>query len=428
MDIVLQQKQIQSLNLVMTPALRQAIELLQYSTYDLYDYLKEQALDNPLIELNEKEEGPLEYRGNGQSGNPTHSLDWIAEDKINMREELIQHASLQFKRRTDIRLLKYLIDHLDDNGYLQVSNNGAYCEHKITYGIRLLQKIGPIGIGARNLKECLLLQISHQYPTEKLAYQLVNDCFELLGTRKWEEIAKQLRITLSEVKSLHAFILKLNPKPCAIIADFTVEYVTPDIVIKSNAGKLSYFLNDGYLPAIQMNETYLSLQGEGEEIQKYIYEQTNQVQWLMSSIEKRRQTISKIVEVVLQKQSAFFREGFIALKPLTLKEIAEEIDMHESTISRATTNKMIQTPVGTFDFKMLFTSKLDTTSGEDISQTKMKALLQRFIAEENKQKPFSDQKIATYFKEFEGITISRRTVSKYREELNIPSSRMRKEI
>ena len=433
MEILLHQKQIQSLNLVMTPALRQAIELLQYSTYELHDYLKEQALDNPLLELKEKQEDTFEHRASHRNYNlsntATSSLDWIAEDEKNMREELLQQAILQFNRKKDLQLLEYLIYNLDDNGYLQLSKSDeTYNEAFITHGIQLLQQIGPIGIGARNLKECLQLQLAHHYPDEKLAFRLIDEHFELLALRKWDDIAKQLNISLMEVKNLHEFIKKLNPKPCAMIADFTAEYITPDIVIEENDNHLSYFLNDRYLPTIQVNANYLSMRHKGQEVAQYINEQQNQVKWLINSIEQRRRTISKIVEVILTKQKRFFQEGFVALQPLTLKEVADEIDVHESTVSRATANKTVQTPKGTFDFRMFFTSKLDTACGNTISQAKVKTLLESFIAKENKHKPLSDQKIANFFNEQEGVTISRRTISKYREELNIPSSRMRREI
>lgn len=417
----------------MTPALRQAIELLQYSTYELYDYLQEQALDNPLLELKEKKEDTFEHRARhrnyNSSNTATSSLDWIAEDEKNMREELLQQATLQFNHNKDLQLLEYLIYNLDDNGYLQLSKSGEnYTETFITHGIQLLQQIGPIGIGARNLQECLRLQLEHLYPDEKLAHILIDEHFKLLTLRKWDEIAKQMKISLMEVKNLHELIKKLNPKPCAMIADFTAEYITPDIVIEENDNQLSYFLNDRYLPTIQINADYLSMRHEGKEVAQYINEQQHQIQWLVNSIEQRRRTISKIVEVILIKQKKFFQEGFIALQPLTLKEVADEIDVHESTVSRATTNKTVQTPRGTFDFRMFFTSKLDTACGNAISQTKVKTLLENFIAKENKHKPLSDQKIANFFNEQEGVTISRRTISKYREELNIPSSRMRKEI
>lgn len=437
MEMVLQQKQkqIQALNLVMTPALRQAIELLQYSTYELYDYLLEQALDNPLLDLKEKDDNSFRAHENSRHRNLSHSLanslDWIAEDEVNMRDKLVQQASLQFKRDKDICLLKYLIYNLDDNGYLQLTQDRHelnYDEKTITYGVQLLQQIGPIGIGAKNLKECLLIQLTYHYPTEKLAYQLIHEHFDLLTTRKWDDIAKQMKISLAEVKNLYEFIKKLNPKPCTMITDFKTEYITPDIVIELVDDQLAYYLNDSYLPAIQVNHDYLAMRNKGTEVAQYINDQQSQIHWLVNSIEKRRMTISKIVEVLLNKQHKFFQDGFIALQPLTLKEVADAIDMHESTVSRATANKMIQTPKGTFNLRMLFTSKLDTADGDAISQTKVKTLLQRFIKDENKFKPLSDQKIAEFFNKEAGITISRRTISKYREELNIPSSRMRKEI
>lgn len=417
----------------MTPALRQAIELLQYSTYELYDYLKQQALDNPLLELTEKQVDTFEHRASRRNYNTsngfTSSLDWIADDEKNMREKLYQQAILQFNHKKDLQLLEYLIYNLDDNGYLQLSKNEVnYNEALITHGVQLLQQIGPIGIGARNLKECLLLQLEHLYPDEKLAHILIYEHFDLLAIRKWDEIAKKMSLSLMEIKNLHEFIKKLNPKPCAMIADFTTEYITPDIVIEENDNHLSYYLNDRYLPTIQVNTDYLSMRHEGKEVAQYINEQHNQVHWLVNSIEQRRKTIAKIVEVILKRQRNFFQEGFIALQPLTLKEVADEIEVHESTVSRATANKTIQTPKGTFDFRMFFTSKLETSCGDAISQTKVKTLLENFIAKENKLKPLSDQKIANFFNEQEGITISRRTISKYREELNIPSSRMRKEI
>ncbi|AOV08578.1 RNA polymerase factor sigma-54 [Sporosarcina ureilytica] len=434
MQITLQQKQIQELNLVMTPALRQAIELLQYSTYELYDYIKEQALDNPLIELKEKHPDASDYRTphriRSSSNTSSLSLDWIPCDGNDMREELVQHARVQFQDPQDIQLLEYLIYNLDDNGYLFNDDSMEFTcnENALNRGIHLLQQIGPAGIGARSLKECLLLQLAYNHPEEKLAFTLIDAHFDLLANRKWDDIASLMKLTLAEVKKLHEFIKTLNPKPCSTIADFNAEYITPDIVIEESDNGLSYFLNDRYLPAVQVNTEYLSMRHQNQETAKYISDQYNQIQWLLSSIEKRRATISKIIEVVLEKQQNFFNEGFIALQPLTLKEVADEIDMHESTVSRATANKTIQTPKGTFDFRMLFTSKLETSDGDSVSQTKVKKLLQRFIAEENKQKPFSDQKIANYFKTEKGIAISRRTISKYREELNIPSSRMRKEI
>jgi RNA polymerase sigma-54 factor len=421
-ELVLHQKQ--QLNLIMTFELRQAIELLQYSTYELYEYIKEQELENPLVELEEKDEN---WSGKSKSISSEPLIDFVRSNDSGMRINLFEQAKLLFKDVQDQQLLGYIIHNLDDNGYLSIGYED-YSENEIDRGIELLQQIGPIGIGARNLKECLLLQISHKYPDEKLAECLIHNHLELLANRRWDDIAAHLNISLAKVKDLYDLIQTLNPKPCSHLADFTVEYLNPDIIVETKETGISFYLNDNYLPTIHLNKDYSSLHNAKDDTSKYIADQYSRYQWLLNSIEQRRQTIIKIVKVIINKQESFFKEGFISLKPLTLKDVAEEIGMHESTVSRATTNKVIQTPKGTFDLRMFFTSKLETVDGDSISQTKVKALLETFIANENKLKPFSDQKIADYFNSEKGITISRRTISKYREELKIPSSSRRKEI
>lgn len=428
MEIVLQQKQ--ELTLSMTLELRQAIELLQYSTYELEQYIREQELENPLIELKEKEENHLyEERVHSRSssfGTSEMPLDAIQKTDHNMRNELVEQANSIFPDKQIQKLLGYLIHNLDDNGYL--NNDLKLSEHDIEKGIHLLQEIGPIGIGARTLQECLLLQISYTYPENDLAECLVTNHLELIADRKWKEIASCMNISMAEVKSLYDFIQTLNPRPCIILSNDQTEYVTPDIIVERKDDKFAYYLNDGYLPSIQVNADYSSYLKTQNNLSKYFNNHYKSYQWLLTSIEQRRNTIIKIMNVLLERQHSFFENGFLSLKPLTLKDIAEEIDMHESTVSRATTNKIIQTPFGSFDLRMLFTSKLETADGDSISQTKVKALLQKFISQENKFKPYSDQKIAEYFNTQQGISISRRTISKYREELQIPSSSRRKDI
>ncbi|WP_438315857.1 RNA polymerase factor sigma-54 [Sporosarcina sp. FA9] len=433
MQLIIQQRQ--DLSLVMTSELRQAIELLQYSTYELYQYLIEQGLENPLIELEEIEDDSL-YKANLNSNASTYGsiglpLDYVESEKSGMRSNLLQQASFLFRGSEYQNLLKFIIYNLDDNGYLSLDNydyNLTFNEQMIEKGIHLLQQVGPVGVGARNLKECLLLQITYEFPEEQLAKYLVENHLDLLANRKWDDISFQMSLPLSQVKAIYDFIKTLNPKPCSGISDFTTEYLNPDIIVEYKNDGLSYYLNDRYLPKVRLNSDYTSLLKGKNDTSKYLSKHYSSYQWLLSSIEQRRITITKIVMVILERQARFFKDGFISLQPLTLKEVADEIDMHESTVSRATANKIIQTPQGTFDLRMLFTSKLDTTNGDSISQTTMKALLQHYIAQENKHKPFSDQKIANYFNTDKGIKISRRTISKYREEMNIPSSRMRREI
>ncbi|GGA36349.1 RNA polymerase factor sigma-54 [Psychrobacillus lasiicapitis] len=429
MELVLNQRQEQSLT--MTFQLRQAIELLQYSTYDLYQYIKEKELENPLIELEEhsKDFSSVEKSTRKLSSSSTKQLiDYVKGRDICKREKLYQEAKLYFKQKEDQQLLYYIIYNLDDNGYFHVTDQDPFDENTIERGIHLLQQIGPVGIGARSLQECLMLQVIYEFPEANLVQTLLENHFDLLANRKWNEIARLMKISLADVKEMYDFIQALDPKPSFSSSDDSVEYVNPDIIVEYKEGNFTYYLNDGYLPEIHFNNEYAGLLQEKDETSKYINNQYTQYKWLLSSIEQRRSTILKIVKVLLEKQKKFFTEGYSSLKPLTLKEVAMEIDMHESTISRATMHKVIQTPRGSFDLKSLFTSKLETADGSSISQTEVKELLANFIKNENKTKPLSDQKIADYLNTENGINISRRTISKYREELNIPSSSLRKEI
>lgn len=430
MELVLQQKQ--TLSLSMTTDLRQAIELLQYSTYELEQYIRKQEIENPLIELKEKEtnssyEERSQHRSTstGYHGSP---MDNIQSTHSNMRDELFEQAKLIYPNKPVQKLLNYIIYNLDDNGYLTLDHYAEFNEDEIEQGIHLLQDIGPIGTGARNLKECLLLQMTYASKQNGLAEYLVKNHLDLMAEHKWDKIAAQMNITMTQVKEIYDFIQTLNPKPCTFISDFSIQYVTPDIIVEFKENAFIFNLNDGYLPTIGLNNEYTHYLNTKNELSKYINAQYKGYQWLLSSIEQRRNTIIKIVTVLLEKQEGFFKNGFSSLKPLTLKEVADEIEMHESTVSRATRNKIIQTSFGSFKLQLLFTSKIETGDGESVSQTKVKALLQTFIAQENKHKPYSDLKIADYFNTEKGILISRRTINKYRKELNIPSSSQRKEI
>ncbi|WP_432354427.1 RNA polymerase factor sigma-54 [Sporosarcina sp. A2] len=435
MELGLQQRQ--ELNLLMTVELRQAIELLQYSTYELEQYIREQELENPLIVLKEKEVKPVYeerlHRKSSIYGTSEMPMDNVQCAEENKREELLKQAQFMYRDAPTQKLLKYLIYNLDDNGFLQINQlptdtNVAFSEENIEKGIHLLQELGPIGIGARDLKECLLLQIMYAFPENKSAACLVENHLNLIADRKWKEIASKMNISMNEVKNLFDFIQSLNPRPCSFMSDASTKYLTPDIIVDLNEHGFTFHLNDGYLPGIHMNNNYSQYLTEKSDASKFVHSQYKNYQWLLNSIEQRRNTIIKIVRVLLDKQEEFFKHGFQSLKPLTLKDVADEIEMHESTVSRATSNKVIQTPFGSFDLRLLFTSKLETSDGNTISQTKVKKLLESFIAKENKFKPYSDQKIAEYFSTEKGITISRRTISKYREELRIPSSSKRKGI
>ncbi|MFJ8264172.1 RNA polymerase factor sigma-54 [Rummeliibacillus sp. NPDC094406] len=429
MELMMQQRQ--ELKLLMTAQLRQSIELLQYSTDDLEQFIRQQELENPLIELQDSsittqvERLPSFKKLKRTALQPTDISKPIEE---NFRDQLMQMVKLNFKDDSTKKLLTYMIHNLNDNGYLEMEGTGSnYSTECITKGIELLQQIGPIGIGARNLEECLSLQSQYRYPEYPMLEEIIQHYLPLLAEKKWSLIAKNLKCSVSQVGQLSELILTLNPRPCSLMQIGSTEYLRPDIIVEEHQNELIFYLNDYYLPSIKLNEYYLTVPNTNRDDQQYIHTHYKNYQWLMNSIEQRRNTIIKIMHVLMKRQLPFFSKGLSELIPLTLKEVADEIEMHESTVSRATSNKYIQTPIGTFELKSLFTSKVATNDGGNISQEKVKTLLKQFIQKEDKLKPFSDQKIAEYFNTEHAIQIARRTISKYRDELNIPSASMRKQ-
>ncbi|MET3574947.1 RNA polymerase factor sigma-54 [Bhargavaea ullalensis] len=428
MNLAMTQRQ--ELKLVMTMELRQAIEILQYTTYELEQFLIEQQMDNPLIELQEPagtfDERPFGVRPAGGSRNGMLPECWKGTEPL-FRDELCALARMTFKDEADLALVQMLILNLDDDGYLRLPDDKALCTDTIDHGIRLLQQIGPAGIGARSLQECLLLQLE-QIGDNGPAASIIRDHFGLLARNRWSEMAALLEVPLKTVKEAQELIRSLQPKPCGFISDFKPDYVTPDVIVEETAEGLTFRLNDRHLPELRMNPDYLSLLSSENEATDYLTDQYRKFRWLQNSLDQRRSTIIKIVGVLLEKQHRFFTGGPCSLQPLTMKEVADEIDMHESTVSRAVSGKTIRTPAGTFDLRSLFGSKLSTADGDAVSQNKVKSLLRQLVDGENKSKPLSDQKLADYLKQDKGITISRRTISKYREELNIPSSSIRKQL
>lgn len=411
----LQQKQTTNSN--MTLELSQAIKLLQYSTSELYDYIKEQAEDNPLIELKERG-APLSAHANS----PTSPAFAIHE--AGMKEKLMQQARLTFENPVDRQLVMTVIENLEEDGYL--SPDAQLDASAAKRGIHLLQQIGPAGIGARTLKECLILQLTYNHPNELLARAIVENHLDILAKRNWKLIASALSSTIEEVKNAASFIQTLDPKPGAGLTNFQAHYVTPDVIVEIHDSRLSFSLNDRFLPSLQLNSEYMNLAESDSETGAYLNEKHKRFDWLVKSIEQRRATIVKIMDVIIQKQAAFFKDGFLALKPLTLKDVAIEIGMHESTISRATMNKIIQTPNGNFDLRLMFSGKLPTSYGDVVSQRTLQMLIKNQIDAEDRHKPLSDQKIADYLANEKGIPIARRTVAKYREQLKIPAAYKRK--
>ncbi|MCD8510085.1 MAG: RNA polymerase factor sigma-54 [Bacillus sp. (in: Bacteria)] len=435
----------QSMKLVMTNELRQAITMLQYSALDLKDYLHEQQLENPLIEL--KENHLLEEAVRKKDDLSWNTIDGKQRNYNDDNYSVIDHVKdneggLQGFLLNQIRLLTidnqlrkvvtYIALSIDENGYLGHSIEEMAIELQepvslIQEALNVLQTLEPVGVGAANLKECLLIQLRQLAIRDLYAEEVVEKYLDLLGKKQFKQIAKQINIDVDEVQYIADFIQTLNPKPGAAFHNEPAKYVVPDVTVKKVKGQYLVFLNNEHLPVMTVNKRYEDLIKNGEaEVSQYMKQKYEQFQWIKRSIEQRQQTLLNVTKAIVEHQVEFFDEGPGHLKPLTLKTIAEKIQVHESTVSRATTKKYIQTPRGLYELKYFFTSTVGKNSDDSASSERVKIFIKGLVDEENKKKPLSDQKLSDLLMDQYGIKVSRRTVAKYRDEMHILSSSQRK--
>ncbi|MDE3052436.1 MAG: RNA polymerase factor sigma-54 [Gemmatimonadota bacterium] len=297
--------------------------------------------------------------------------------------------------------------------------------------LAVIQALDPAGVGARNLRECLLLQIRDQGRAGTLAYRLVDESFEDLIAHRWPELARRYGATAPEIQAAADEIQKLDPKPGLRFAAADEHYIIPDLIVDKVDGKYRVALNDTNLPRLRLSRAYQEIardknkfQGENRE---FIATKLNAATWMIQAIEQRRQTMLKVMNYIVDRQREFFEKGVQYLKPLTLREVAEAISMHESTISRVTNEKWVQTPRGVLPLKFLFSSGLTTTDGEDVSARGIRAQIEKLIKDEDARNPLTDQEIVEILNR-QGVQIARRTVAKYRDQLGVLSARMRKRI
>ncbi|WP_377887759.1 RNA polymerase factor sigma-54 [Alkalihalobacillus sp. R86527] len=426
MELGLIQKQ--TTQLVMTTQLRQAIAILQYSTIELMEYIKEEALENPLIELQTPSwEAGIRLK-NSYGGERTDPLDYVAERGKSLNDELHEQVRCLNLSHHQAKVIHYLIDNIDETGYLLTRDQEVISQFRLTDrefedAVHVLQSLEP-GIGGRNLGECLCLQIHSTSPIDMLARKLARENLKALAQRKFRELSKEYQVNLEDIQLASDVIARLDPRPGLKWYTDKTHYVAPDIIIQENDGTYTIKLLDDDLPSMKISKAYQSF--EKGEVAHYIRGKYQQVNWLIKSIEQRKQTLRSIMEVFIARQSPFLQTGLSELKPFTLKEVAIEAGVHESTVSRAIKNKYVQTPHGLFALKELFTSRLAGETDGGTSSSSVKILIKEFIEQEDKKKPLSDQKIVEALHIQKGIKVSRRTIAKYREELNIPGSSMRK--
>jgi RNA polymerase sigma-54 factor len=295
----------------------------------------------------------------------------------------------------------------------------------------IIQHLDPPGVASRDIRECLLLQLADLGEVDTLSFRLVDEAFDDLKAHRWNDLAKRFGVEPAQVQGAADDLAKLDPKPGLKYSSGNEGYVTPDLVVEKVDGVYHVFLNDTGVPRLRLSRSYQEIARDRkkmtQENREFIAAKMNSASWMIQAIEQRRQTMLKVMNFIVDRQREFFEKGIEYLRPLTLREVAEVIDMHESTVSRVTNEKYVQTPRGVLPLKFFFSSALSTSSGEDASARSIRAKLEKMIGEENSAKPLTDQQIVHKFQE-QGIKIARRTVAKYRDQLGILPARMRKRV
>lgn len=464
----------QTQRMVMTPMLQEAISLLQLSRLEMLQALRQQVEENPVMEevmegveepdesqemQSVAEEPTAETNGEG----PVADIDWesylqdasdyrpsIQREQIDpfdgeslltrpssLEDHLLFQLHLTARDPELLNLGSYIIGDLDDNGYLrsgveELASLAGATQESVEAALRYVQGFDPAGVGARDLRECLLIQLSARSERNEVAEAIVSSHLHDLERGQLGKIADALGISLKETQEARALIRSLEPKPGKTLSGEEPRYITPDVYVLKIDGRFLVTLNEEGLPRLRISPYYREILSKRrvvpQEARNYVEEKMRSALWFIRSIEQRKRTLLKVTESLVKFQRDFFDDGISHLKPLTLREVADDISMHESTVSRVTTSKYVQTPQGLFELKYFFHRGVPSTAGDTVSSLKVKDLVRRYLTGEDSRKPLSDQKIVEILARAHGVEIARRTVAKYRGQLRIPSSNQRREI
>ena len=475
------------------PRLYQAMDLLTMPLLDLQQHLKQELLTNPFLELvepgeDEAEESAEETESETESeeeqkaeAKKEDEIDWEeillngfdvggarapeSEERDWLEPVTVERRDLSDHLRDQIELLDLddrqrvladeFIGNINDDGYLacsldelraavnkwieeaaeaserDVESLPLYTTEEVEGMLAVIQGLDPPGVSARDLRECLVLQLQAAKREHTLAFRLVRDFFDEFRNHRWTEISKRTGLSAQEVQQAADEVKKLDPKPGLVYSSASDNYIVPDLIVDKIDGAYHVFANDNNVPRLKLSRSYQDLakdkkkfQGENKE---FIATRMNAANWMIQALEQRRQTMLKVMHFIVDRQRDFFEKGVQYLKPLTLREVADGTGMHESTISRVTNEKYVQTPRGVLPLKFFFSSGLATAGGEDVSARGIKAQLEKMVADEDPKRPLTDQDIVDQFQK-NGVQIARRTVAKYREQLGILSARMRRRV
>jgi len=474
----------------MTPQLQQAIRLLQMNTIELTEELIQAHESNPLLELEEPAEPaevshPDEAQDAESSDSSRDSMDedWVSAqtyEKVSrntaiggndyeipdragpatLRQSLEEQLLPRGLPAEQYLAAELIIQYLDDAGYLGVSldeilveltqavsklteradQDGAVPEHvaetidleTVESALKVVQSFEPTGVGARSPQECLSLQLAamnRDTPGLQMASRIVELYLELLGKRDYQTLRRKLGGSEEALREAIELIKHLNPHPGYSVGDVSVNYVVPDVVVELRRGVWMARLNRGSLPNVVINQDYQQLVTDNSSCASFsqMKEQLQDAKWLLANIEKRHSTILAVASQIVERQQAFFEEGPSAMKPMILRDVSEALDIHESTVSRATNGKYMLTPLGVYELRYFFSTEMHTDSGDQTSAVAIQTLIREMIEQEPPRKPISDMKICDALNE-RGLQVARRTVAKYREQMNIPPSSKRKSL
>jgi RNA polymerase sigma-54 factor len=463
-----------SLQPIMTPQLQQAIKLLQLSRMELMDLIRQEEEENPVLEqVSEptQEAEPLETSYETISTSPAESKEkskdemalpdaeyrtgessWGAratdddDDRPTFENFLTKKASLADHLLWQLRLNHFteegrligtlIIGNLNEDGLLQVSleeiaSQSGYDLETVQKVIQKIQAFDPPGVAARDLKECLLIQAQQLYPQEPLLQKIIQDHLNLLAKKNYPALVRELGVSLEEVVRTTRLVSELDPRPGRRFSDENIPYITPDVFVFKVGDEYVVMLNEDGLPKLRINSYYRNVLREqtpsSGEAKEYINDKIRSALWLIKSIHQRQRTIYRVTKSIVRFQRDFLDKGVSCMKPMVLKDVAMDVEMHESTISRVTSNKYVHTPQGIFELKYFFNSSINTSRGENVASESVKEKIRLILAQEDPQKPYSDQELVEILKK-QDILIARRTVTKYREMLGVLSSTQRKQI
>jgi len=459
---------------IMTPQLQQAIKLLQLSRMELMDLIRQEEEENPVLEelsgpsqeaeplethyetistaSAESREKPKDEIALPDAEYRTGESSWGAratdddDDRPTFENFLTKKASLADHLLWQLRLNHFteegrligtlIIGNLNEDGLLQVSleeiaSQSGYELETVQKVIQKIQAFDPPGVAARDLKECLLIQAQQLYPQEPLLQKIIQDHLHLLAKKNYPALVRELGVSLEEVVRTTRLVGELDPRPGRRFSDENIPYITPDVFVFKVGDEYVVMLNEDGLPKLRVNSYYRNVlreqtQSSGE-AKEYINDKIRSALWLIKSIHQRQRTIYRVTKSIVRFQRDFLDKGVSCMKPMVLKDVAMDVEMHESTISRVTSNKYVHTPQGIFELKYFFNSSINTSRGENVASESVKEKIRLILAQEDPQKPYSDQELVEILKK-QDILIARRTVTKYREMLGVLSSTQRKQI